>query len=139
MSVGEELRSFLKSTANSYMPKSTDNIRLSKMLARRIADLQAYRDRTIFLLDSIASTRARVKTLLDETRVELSGLKDVSAMPTVKARDQMVDEIMRPLLKRYEYLSILKDLATSVMFNIKSGLDSCEQISQLHQMHMRLK
>jgi len=138
-SVRAELTQFLKSSKATYIPRTTDNITLAMKLASLMATLQANRDRTVELLDIISSALMRVKHLRDSTRVDLTFLNDVAKLGTVKARDQYVDEIMRPILKRYDYLSTLKETATSVLFNIKSGLDTAAQISQLHQLHMRLK
>jgi hypothetical protein len=138
-SVRKELHEFLTSTQKSYLPASTDNIRLSGKLAARMATVQANRDRAILLLDRIHTVHSRIKHLLAEVRVHVLLQDDIAAISPVKTRDLVVDGILRPLLQRHDFVSDMKDLATSVMYNTKSALDVSTQIAQLHQMHMRLR
>ena len=127
--VREELKGYLTASGKTY--QNTMKSRTKSM--DFLANLQAYRDRTVSILDDLNVRITRIKHLKDGVRLEVSGMNDVSKQSTAKARDALADEIMRPILKRYDYLKDLSSLATSTLFSLKDAVSMLYIVFSPHQ------
>lgn len=136
-----DLRSFLLAAQEQYLPRADmiDNPALGKQLGALSARLQAYRDRTVAIMDDVTIQLARVKYLKDAAEAELALLSVVQRLSTKDQRDKVVNLILQPVHKRYTYLSDLKDLSVSVLFNLKSGLETVDRIIKVHDTSTRIR
>jgi len=116
----------------------TDNQQSGKRLAHKMALLQAYKDRTIAVQDNIGNVKRRVDSLAATVRAEVATMNDISKLSPAKVKESVTEEVIRPVLDRQAYVDAAYELAKSVMFNLKNGIDVLREISALYQIHMRL-